>query len=464
MRCARQGWVIGMSWIAWWAVPSPAAAQIPVEVVVEPLVRAAEEDVASGRAALAQARSRAVMEVLHPAAPLTARAQQVLAAAPVNDEVPPQTEVFAPIVEQAEQDLATGSLPIATARLDFVLARVPADTPVAQRARQLRDAASNAVPPPPAPGTPQVTVGPTWPAAAVPPEVSPVEPAAERPPVDPERRGTPEMVELYISAGLFGGFTGVWLPYLAGVEDNDRYAPVAYVLVPAVFTALTVTGAVLLDVAGEPMRTGVAPAISTGIRWGAAQGLLIWASAHESVTDPRDAVSLVWGASAAGLALGAAAGYGLRPSTDQVRFVEGGMLWGAWLSGLVALGLEEDSELPFQVMLGGVNTGLVATAVLAAAGLELSARQVFSLHLGLAVGAGVGAGITGLFAIRNDVDRPVWAMGLGIGSAVGLGVSAAFLAAIGEDDTGGPDSPPDVAFGVSPVKGGAVVEVSGSLL
>src|SRR5690606_12757061 len=144
--------------------PTPAVAPlvsgVPLDLLVAPLLAAAEADLAAGRIRLALIRATIVGEALPEGLPLRVRADglRLLANRRLAEEIAPSPlgDVLAPLVTQAELDLRAGQPQIALPRLDFALARLPASSPLAARAHQLRQVAVSSVgapllPPPPQP-------------------------------------------------------------------------------------------------------------------------------------------------------------------------------------------------------------------------------------------------------------------------------------------------------------------------
>lgn len=507
------------------AVPAPpggyAAVTVALDDVVLPLVAAAEQDAAQSRPALAVARAQVALEALPPSSSLRVRAegvrlvaQQALGGAapePVAPEV-----LVEPLVAQAELDTQRGMHALSIARLDFALARVPAESELARRAQALRQVASRlmiaaqqgATTPPPATSTPpmvvqQPAVTPYGYAPA--PAVAPVDP--ERPaapidaePADPTRRGDGEAIELYITAAAYGVYLGFWIPFAAGLESSDDGSGdgspenLVYSL-----TMLGGGGLMALLVAGldsgDGLRTGVGPSISMGIRYGLGAGFLMWGALDPILsdtstfsTDPAppyfggctienrggwaERTGLPMGFGLGGALLGAVIGYGLSPSTDDVRFVETGGIWGTGLGLLAAIAAAQDSSQGFGITATGLGLGLLTNAIIAGVTDDITPRRAWLMTLGFAIGAAAGTIVPALAAAgTGDFDVRIFGAVAAATSIAGL--ITAFLLTDGMDERIRErdrarregrvafDPMRDLRLGAGPTEGGGVLTLTG---
>ncbi len=230
---------------------APTFRGVPLDFLVGPLLMAAEEDLTAGRVPLAMARASIVASVLPADLPLRVRADgmRLIAAQrmPESPSEPPADEVLAPMIVQSELDLRAAQPQVALARLDFVLARLPTGSPLFTRARQLRGVAAS-----------RLGVAPP-PAASVPVAAPPALPSAPR--HDDGRRGTGEIVELYITAAGLGALTGGYLPF---VTTNGGASGTTYVFTTLAGAGLFAVGVLSLDLTMR-LPSGVPPTISASI-------------------------------------------------------------------------------------------------------------------------------------------------------------------------------------------------------
>lgn len=481
--------------------PLPSYAVLgTMEMLLFPLVTAAERDLAAGRPELAVLRASLAMEVLHTSSPLRDRAAATREAAVASSRgaggAAPSDLVLEPLVTAAERDLASGQTALGNARLDFVLPRVPAISALGQRAAALR-AGRASVPPTavvdqmgefgepaspagPARETSSPRVGgasraPSTPSAST--ARPPAQPAG--PPPDPTRRGDGELAELYITGTALGAYTGFFVPFAAGLAGQARdqdLASLVYALTIVGGGGLFALGVAGLDSIGGGLRTGVGPAISMGVRYGIATGLLMWGAldpALSTVTHGMcgtemftcsynraglmERTSLPMAFGIGGGLLGAAIGFGLRPSVEQVRVVEVGGLWGTLVGLLASGGAAEDNAQGFVITASGMGLGMLGTSIALAAGARIGPGRVGFMSLGLAGGAAVGmlvpliaSGITGGWS---------WPF-FTITSATGI--AGLVLAGVLTDGMNEGGSGPDVRVSASPLEGGGVLDVSGT--
>lgn len=444
-----------------WVVPPPPATSapsvpaaplvggVPLDLIVSPLLIAADADLAAGRIALALGRATIVAEALPEGLPLRVRADglRVLASQRLPEGTPPAPldQVLAPLIAQAELDLRARQPQIALPRLDFALARLPAGAVMAPHAHALRRhaAAMIGAPPSPPPATPAPPRGST----------------PREPPRD-GRRGTAEMVELYISAAALGAITGAYIPFMAA---EGTATGTTYVLTTIAGAGLLAVGVLTLDLTMR-IPSGVPPTISASIRFGLGMGVLsigLYETSSVAPGDPEVSFSLAWGGMMVGALVGLGVGFGLTPTVAEARFVESMGYWGAALGTFIAMMSDyQDPVAGFGLTLGGVDAGLLLGMVLVALEIVPPIGRTLWLDLGFFVGSGLGAAIPGLYFAYTD--EPIEIEAIGVGMAVGA-IGGWALTYLLTDGMGAPEpSEPPVALGVAPVEGGAALAVSGT--
>jgi len=429
----------------------PLVSGVPLDLVVAPLLAAAEADLAAGRIRLALIRSTIVGEALPEGLPLRVRADglRLLANRRLAEELAPSPpgDVLGPLVAQAELDLQARQPQIALPRLDFALARLPASSPLAARAHQLRQIALSSM------GAPLLP--PPQPASALtPPPSAPLEPPSDG------HRGTPEAVELYITAGAFGALTGAYIPFMASEETAGG---ATYILTTVAGAGLLAVGVLSLDLTTR-IPSGVPATISSSIRFGFGHGLLAWGlyeSSSPALADPEVSFSLVWGGTLVGGLIGTAVGFGLTPSVDEARLVESTGMWGAALGTYIAMMSNyQDPAAGFGLSLGAMDAGILIGVIMAALELAPPVRRTLALDLGFLVGSGVGALLPGLYYAYTEL--PLEIEPLGVGMAIGA-IAGWVLAYFLTEGAAAPEtSAPPVQVGVAPVEGGATLAVSGA--
>lgn len=450
--------------------PATAAGQVPMGTVLEPLVSAAEADLAAQRTSLALARASVAMDALAEGEPLRVRSEGLVLLARQRlegeAETPPLEDVLSPLVAQAELDVRSGNTALAVPRLDFALARLPAGSPLRQRAERLRALSSQAPGPPTYTGAQPSGYGygtpPTQPIYA-PQQVYRPPP---RPPRDPNRRGTGEAIELYITAGLFGALTGAYLPYVA---SDATAAGSVYALTMIGGAGLFVVGALALDLGLDPV-SGVEPTIASSIRFGIANGFfafLLYDDLSFPSTDGNVSFTLPWIGGAAGAALGLAIGFGLEPEVREERFVESAGVWGVGLTGAIAMALggERDSQTYAGALgLAGLNAGWLIGALVTAGGGHQSIGRTLFMDMGFLGGFGIGMAIPaiGYIVTQSVPDEEALGVGAAIGAVAGWSAMLAVTEGWSEEGGSRQAREPQVSVSASPVEGGAMVSANGA--
>ncbi len=310
--------------------------------------------------------------------------------------------------------------------------------------------------------------------AAPPSMVAPMTPAQARAVRGPRsyERGAGEIVELYVSLGVLGGFTGVGLPFMAGLRGDERDPGVqlGYSFGSILGIGAGVGVAALLD--NPTLRTGIGPSISTGARWGILMGLLTMGTYSNNGFDDRQNVALVMSFGLGGALLGAGLGFGLRPHTSEVRFTETAGLWGLGLGGLISgiysgaesrSGRGSDGAVTAFITELGALMGLATGFALSAGGLNVSTKRAWFMTLGF--GAGIAAGsliaLLAASASRGNVQGEVLGTLGATGAIAGLVLTYLFTQG-DENEERFPQEEPPVSFGISPTQSGGMATLWGS--
>jgi hypothetical protein len=432
---------------------APPGAPSPAEIVVAPLLGAAEQDIVAGSTALALARASIVRGLLPEGVPLRVRADGLALLAqqrlPTGATPSPVDEVLAPLVVQAELDLRAGQVPLAMARLDLALSRLPPGSPLHQRAVALRGMAGQAPaqPPPMMYGPP---LGPPI----------PIEPPR---PVDPNQRGVGEAIEFYIMAGGLGALTGAYIVDMASAGTAEG---ITYLLTTIGGAGVFAVGALVLDLTGS-IRTGIEPTISSSTRFGFAHGLLAWGLYEQSTVFPDrgTSFSLVWGGTVIGALAGLGVGFGLTPSVREERFVESAGIWGGAIATYIAMLAGYEDTVGFGMTMGGLDVGLLIGIAMASAGVVPSTARTLWLDLAFLAGSGFGALVTLLgYAYSDSAGWEVWPFGLGplIGSVGAWTLTFLLTGHLDAEESNAEQTAPQVQVGLMPVEGGAAASVSGT--
>lgn len=472
--------------------PPPAAyasASIGVDLVVEPLVAAAEADLARGELVMALARAQVVIAETPASSSVRVRAEglTLLARQRLGAQVPGTVstdDAYAPLLSAATDDVTAGRFDLGRARLAWIAAHAPAESALALRGRSVLAAleARAASAPPTAPAA-SVLPAPVAPAPAptwvVPPPVTTGARASTSvptgPPEDPRRRADAEIIDLYVTAGLMGAYFGAWIPESAGLIEHSPSDEASRTLA---FAMIGGAGVLTLSVFGLDQidhgpRSGQPTAIATGIRFGfVLSGLSLGVLSARSSYSTGEAFDAMGIGLVGGALLGTIFAYAAEPHPSQVQFTQTSGIWGgvlgAQLAALIAplafpnLGAGDDRmEAGFGITLGGMSAGLLTGMVLSAAHEHFSSRRAWLATLGQLAGTGAGTLIWLLVSAAADTfDAPTWG---GISAATGLGGLILVTALTGNDH--GPrewDETPEVQLSVSPTMGGATVGLGGA--
>lgn len=256
-------------------------------------------------------------------------------------------------------------------------------------------------------------------------------------PSGPKKSTSLEIGFLYVTAGVWGVGTGIWIDAEAGVKD-----PGIALIAPALFGVAGPMAVFLAD--RTPMREGLPSAIATGAIFGAGEGLAIAGlqgalatpESNEFVVDSgtgkvthKHYDSTAWGfkglarAEFLGATLGAGAGfafgYFLKPSPKTNMLLASSLLWGTVIGAEMGGGasrstIANDRQLP--------TTGAATIPFRA------ERRTNFSETApALGVGGIIGFNLFAAGAVASSlVWKPSWNQlawmwgGFGAGQAVGL--------------------------------------------
>jgi len=433
-----------ITFLLWLSVANVGAAQAPdSEQVFAPLIDQAERDQQAGRLVEARARASAFLQRVSVGSASAGRAHIVISASdPVaRQPAPPADQVFEPLVTAAEADAVAGRSGVALARLSAAMSLVPADGPLAARARNLYTLVSRGAetsttqaaappapaapvpvaPPPVAPPPQLIVITQPAPPPVVAPVAAPAVPKTSQPAPDASddrRAHVAEMAELRVAGGALGLLIGINTLTLLEADD-----PLLFLTIPLFTTAGLVLVAGLLDT-DDGLPRGVPAAISTGVLLGFGDGLLIWGFGRDDISGPGSVMSLLTATTAAGALVGGAFGYGVSPTIAESRFVLSAGIWGVWLSLMSALSFDTSADRTWATSLAAYNVG-IGSAMLISAIADVSMERVAFTNGALVTGALLGVFVAGFIYAEadhsnRDLDGSAFTASLAIGSTAGL--------------------------------------------
>ena len=281
-------------------------------------------------------------------------------------------------------------------------------------------------------------------------------------------RGDGEMAFLYVTGGLYGVGTGIWLDAIGHVKD-----PTLAILPPIGLGAGALVGTYLLDRFVD-LHRGVPSSISTGLVLGAVEGMAISATQRQ-LSDKGSEWSFATGttvtflAATGGGAGGALFGELVRPNPRSLGLVGAGATFGAISGTAIGAGISSSRDWKDGGSLGGLvgyNLGIVG-----AGALSLAWTPTWNTQKYMWIGYGVGAAASMLVYVPYIfIDDGQPRRGLVANGVVALGGAAAgaVLGIVLDGDDGssstahdGEEFKPPFTVGFAPQQGGGLLTAFG---
>jgi hypothetical protein len=276
-------------------------------------------------------------------------------------------------------------------------------------------------------------------------------------PAAPTTRGPNEMVALYVTSGLYGVGTGIWLDALFKIDD-----PGPAVIMPLALGVAAPVGVYLWDSQAGPLHRGVPASTATGLVLGGVEGIAIagtqWQYTRDDDKDWSFATqtTVTWIMATGGGVGGWAFGEWLRPDPRALTFIASGAGWGALsgsMFGIAVQGRHDDWKDGSSIAgLIGYNVGMVGGGAI-----SILHQPSFNSQKYMWLGYGLGA-LAGclIFPFYAFVDDPVVKRGLigpAIGGLAGTALAGAFTWDMKDDDGTRPTAAwePPFNFGVAPL-------------
>lgn len=205
----------------------------------------------------------------------------------------------------------------------------------------------------------------------------------------PDAADVEAVATLYTHLGLFGAWAGINLFALQAELDGQAAVPLS------VLTAAGGVGvAYWLDNRSEPLTGGTAAAITMGLQFGSAYGLLILGGLNESGEDLDEQATgnLIFFSGLGGASLAGTIANLTGADRGDLGLIYSGGFWGGLLGPFTALAFDLDDDEPFWFGLGMSLTGLaIGTAM--ATQLDYTRAQSLFIDLGGLSGFSLGLGI-----------------------------------------------------------------------
>jgi len=246
------------------------------------------------------------------------------------------------------------------------------------------------------------------------------------PPPPSNQRSAGEMTALYVTSGLYGVGTGIWIDALAKIDD-----PGPAVILPLALGAAMPIGVFFWDDRGGPLHRGVPSSIATGLVLGAVEGIAIsgaqWQFTREKNSDWnfQTQTTVTWIFATAGGVGGWAFGEWIRPDPRSMGLIAGGAAWGT-LSGVgigIAASGKDWKDGAAIAGLIGYNVGFLGAGALSIAHTPSWESQKY-MWLGYGLGALAGC-IVFPFYLFSDADAKGGFIGPAVGGLAGVGLAGA---------------------------------------
>lgn len=236
------------------------------------------------------------------------------------------------------------------------------------------------------------------------------------------------MMFMYITGGLYGVGSGIWIDALAKVKD-----PGVAVIAPITLGAAVPVGFWLWDEYGGPLHRGVPASIATGLVLGGVEGIAIagtqWQYTRDDGKDWSFATqtTVTWIMATGGGVGGWAFGEWIRPDPRSMGFIASTSGWGA-ISGTllgVAVSGRDWKDGASVAGLIGYNVGILGGGALSIIHTPSWRAQQY-MWAGYGVGALAGCLVFPFYLFVDDADAKRGFIGPSLGGLAGAALMGAF--------------------------------------
>ena len=252
-------------------------------------------------------------------------------------------------------------------------------------------------------------------------------PGVMPPPAASTTRSPDEMVGLYVTSGLYGVGSGIWLDSLFKLSD-----PGPAVIMPILLGAAAPVGVLLWDSQGGPLHRGVPSSIATGLVLGAVEGIAIdgvqWQYNREKNKDWNFSTqtTITWIMATGGGVGGWAFGEWLRPDPRSASFILSGAGWGSLSGAMLGIAVSGKDWKDGASVAGliGYNVGF-----LGAGGITIAHTASYESQKWMWAGYGLGAGAGCLVFIPylfSSDDAKHGFIGPALGGLAGMALAGVF--------------------------------------
>ena len=247
------------------------------------------------------------------------------------------------------------------------------------------------------------------------------------PPQPPTTRSRGEMTFLYVTSGLYGVGSGIWLDALFKIKDPGLAA-----IMPLTLGAAAPIGVFFWDDYGGPLHRGVPASIATGLTLGAVEGVAIaglqWQHTREKGDDWsfQTQTTVTWIMATGGGVGGWAFGEWLRPDPRSLGFIASGAGWGAVSGTLLGAGVSGSAWKDGASIAGliGYNVGIFGTGAISILHTPSWESQKY-MWMGYGIGTLAACLVYPFYLFVEDAEVKRGLVANALGGLAGAGIAGA---------------------------------------
>jgi hypothetical protein len=247
------------------------------------------------------------------------------------------------------------------------------------------------------------------------------------------------MTFLYITSGLYGIGTGIWLDTVFKLDE-----PASAAIMPIAFGAAAPIGVLIWDENAGPLHRGVPSSIATGLVLGGVEGIAIsgvqWQATHEDNKDwpVSTQTTITFLTATGGGVAGWAFGEWIRPDPRSLSFIAGGATWGAVSGTLFGAGISGKDWKDGASVVGfiGYNVGILGAGTQAVFHTPSYSSQQY-IWLGYGLGLLAGCLVYPFYLLAPDADPKRGLVVNALAGLAGAGIAGALTWELKDPD----DSP-----------------------
>ncbi len=235
------------------------------------------------------------------------------------------------------------------------------------------------------------------------------------------------MTFMYVTGGLYGIGSGIWLDALFKIDDPGTAA-----ILPITLGAAVPVGFFFWDDRGGPLHRGVPSSVATGLTLGAVEGIAIGGTQWQYTREQNDdwsfqtQTTVTWVMATGGGIGGWAFGEWIRPDPRSMGFIVSGAGWGAISGTLFGAGVSGKDWKDGASVAGlvGYNAGIVGTGAISLFHTPSWASQKY-MWLGYTLGTLAGFLVYPFYLFVKDPEVKRGMIANALGGLAGAGIAGA---------------------------------------